>query len=66
MASLAFDPSNSSNKTTRLVADLVSFQNFRKWIDTSLKHHQYEDICSSLLNYLDSYHIFIQEDKLEG
>jgi hypothetical protein len=66
MESLAFDPGTSSNKTTRLVADLVSFQNFRKWIDTSPKHHWYEDIRSSLLTYLDSCHIFSQEDKLEG
>jgi hypothetical protein len=53
MESLDFDPGTSSNKTTRLVANLVSFQNFRKWIDMSPKHHWYEDICSSLLTYLE-------------
>jgi hypothetical protein len=65
MESLAFDPGTSSNKTTRLVADLVSLQNFRNWIDMSPKHYWCGDIRSSLLSYLDSCHIFSQEDKLE-
>jgi hypothetical protein len=65
MESLAFDPGTSSNRTTRLVADLVSFQNFRKWIDLSSKHHWCEDFHSLLLSYLDSCHILSQEDKLE-
>jgi hypothetical protein len=65
MASLAFDTGISSNKTTRLVADLVSFQNFRKWIDMFPKHKWYEDIRSTLFSYFDSCHTFSQEDKLE-
>ena len=65
MTSLAFDPGTSSNITRRLVADLVSFQNFRKWIDLSSKHHWCEDFCSLLLSYLDSCLILSQEDKLE-
>jgi hypothetical protein len=47
------------------VADLVSLQNFKNWIDMSLKHYWCGDIRSSLLSYLDSCHIFSQEDKLE-
>jgi hypothetical protein len=64
MESLDFDPGTSSNKTTRLVENLVSFQNFRNWIDMSPKHYWCEDISSSLLSYLDSCHIFSQKDKL--
>ena len=65
MEILAFDLGTSSNKTTRLVEDLVSLQNFRSWIDMYPKHYWCGDIRSSLLSYLDSFHIFSQEDKLE-
>jgi hypothetical protein len=54
----------SSRKTTRLVAYLVSFQNFKKWIRMSSKHHGYEDIHSFLLAYLDSCHICCKENKI--
>jgi hypothetical protein len=64
MTSLPPNPGISSRKTTRLVADLASFQNFRKWIHISSKHHGYEDICSSLLSYLDSFHICCKEDNI--
>ena len=64
MESLAFDPGTSSNKMTRLVADLVSLQNFINWIDMSPKHYWCGDIHSSLLSYLDSCHIFSEEDNL--
>jgi hypothetical protein len=47
------------------VADLVSLQNLRNWIDMSPKHYWCGDIRSSLLSYLYSCHISSQEDKLE-
>jgi hypothetical protein len=65
MESLAFDTGTSSNKTTRLVADLVSFKNFRNWIDMFPKYKWYEDIQSTLFSYFDACHTFSQEDKLE-
>jgi hypothetical protein len=65
MERLAFDTSTSSNKTTRLVANPISFQNFRKWIDMFPKHKWYEDIHLDLFSYFDALHTFSQEDKLE-
>ena len=47
------------------MADLISLQNFRNWIDMSPKDYWSGDIRSSLLSYFNFCHIFSQEDKLE-
>jgi hypothetical protein len=65
MASLASNPCTSSIKTTWFVEDLVSLQDFRKWIDMFSNDKWNEDIRSALFSYLDSCNIFSQEDKFD-
>jgi hypothetical protein len=65
MVILASNPGTSSIKTTGFVADLVSLQDFREWIDMFSNDQWYEDIRSTLFSYLDSCNIFSQEDKFD-
>jgi hypothetical protein len=50
--------------TSRLVEDLFSIQNLMRWIDIEFEHHRYENFRSSLSAYLESCHVFSQEEKL--
>jgi hypothetical protein len=57
-------PALHQTGTSRLVEDLVSVQNLMRWIDIESEHHRYENFRSSLSAYLESCHVFSQEEKL--